>query len=287
MPIVYHNGRFIESSQAIRSIEDRGLLFADGVYEVVRYDNGRPFAMRPHIDRLKRSLGGIELPGIDCEAFGPWSDELMVRNGLKDARVYWQVTRGDTGPRSFYIPEHIEPSITLIAYPAPPVDRKAFPTSGGAISADDCRWTRCWIKSTMLLPASLAKTKAKSAGAIECIFVRHKPGLDAHHVTEGGSTNAFIVRDGELHTHPNDGWVLPGITREVLIDAAHASLGMPVREVCFTLEELKQADEVFVCSTTQLSPITSIDGHTIADGNPGAITTKLHFAYLDRIFDQQ
>ncbi|MEM1444713.1 MAG: aminotransferase class IV [Planctomycetota bacterium] len=284
--VVYFDGQFRPAAEARFALEERGVLFADGVYEVVRYDQGRPFAMQPHVDRLANSLQGIDLPGVDAQQFATLSDELMERNGLQDAKVYWQVTRGDAGPRDFFIPEqeHLRPNAVLIAYPAPPVDRKAPPTSGAGHVVEDCRWTKCWIKSLMLMPASLAKTAAKRNGAIEAIFERHKPGLDERHITEGGSTNVFIVRDGELHTHPNDGWVLPGITRDVLLEAATQDLGLTVREQAFTRAEMLAADEAFVCSTTQLNPLTSIDGTPIGDGKSHPLTTKLHHAYLDRIF---
>ncbi len=292
--IVYFDGQFRPVHDARFALEERGVLFADGVYEVVRYDRGQSFAMQPHIDRLARSLQGIDLPGVDTQRFAQLSDELMARNRLKDARVYWQVTRGNLGPRDFLIDPEQEhtPNVVLIAYPAQPVDRTKDPTSGGGHIVEDCRWTRCWIKSLMLLPASLAKTAAKKAGAVEAIFERHKPGSsgggsDVRHITEGGSTNVFIVRDGELVTHPNDGWILPGITRDVLLDTAAADLGLVVKEQPFTAAEMLAADEVFVCSTTMLSPLTSVDGTPIGDGQSHPLTTQLHHAYLDRIFNGQ
>ncbi|MEM7576690.1 MAG: aminotransferase class IV [Planctomycetota bacterium] len=285
---VFFDGQFCKATDARFALEERGVLFADGVYEVVRYDAGRPFAMQPHVDRLANSLKGIDLRGVDAQQFATLSDELMDRNGLNDAKVYWQVTRGDAGPRDFLIPQPPEaetsPNLVLIAYPATPVDRAGDPISGAGHVVEDCRWTKCWIKSLMLLPASLAKTAAKQHGALEAIFERQKPGLEESHITEGGSTNVFIVRDGELHTHPNDGWVLPGITRDVLLDAAQQDLGLTVREQTFTRAEMLAADEVFVCSTTQLNPLTSIDGTPIGDGQSHPLTTKLHHAYLDRIF---
>ncbi|MEM8783677.1 MAG: aminotransferase class IV [Planctomycetota bacterium] len=284
--VVYFNGAFRPAADARFALEERGVLFADGVYEVVRYDAGRPFAMQPHVDRLARSLDGIDLQGVDAQALAGLSDELMDRNGLADAKVYWQVTRGDAGPRDFFIParEELTPNVVLIAYPAAPVDRNNDPKPGSGHIVEDCRWTKCWIKSLMLLPASLAKTAARRNGAVEAIFERHKPGYDESHITEGGSTNVFVVRDGELHTHPNDGWVLPGITRDVLLETAQRDLGLAVREQTFTAADMLAADEVFVCSTTQLNPLTSIDGTPIGDGKSHPLTTKLHHAYLDRIF---
>ena len=276
-PLVYHNGRFLPESEATLSVQDRGVLFADGVYEVVRYDRGRPFAMRAHVDRLRRSLAGIELAGVDPSEIAGVSDELMRRGGLTDARVYWQVTRGPAR-RDFVVPADPEPSVTLIAYPMPPLDPDAPLAAGPAMIAEDCRWTRCWIKSLMLLPASLAKSRAKAGGAVEAIFERHKPGGEKH-ITEGSSTNVFIVQDGRLRTHPTDGWVLPGVTREVVVDLAAADGVACDADTPFDRQTLQSADEVFVCSTTQFTAITSVDGHAIADGRPGPITQRLAAAY--------
>ena len=289
--LVYHRGQFVPYAQATLEVQDRGVLFADGVYEVVRYDRGRAFAMTPHVERLGRSLAGIELlgvglPGVDPAEVAARSDELVERNKLRDAKVYWQVTRGPQ-PRDFLMPppEELQPSVTLIAYPASPIERDAPLAHGSAIIADDIRWTRCWIKSLMLLPASLAKTRAKKIGAVEALFERAKPGQVEKHLTEGSSTNLFMVRDGRLQTHPLDGWVLPGITRATLLSLA-TDLGIHTLEQPFTRDELITAEEVFVCSTTQLTALTAVDGSAIAgpgDGRPGPITTRLHHAYLDAI----
>ncbi|MEM1109130.1 MAG: aminotransferase class IV [Planctomycetota bacterium] len=297
--IVYHRGEFVARDRARYAVEDRGVLFADGVYEVVRFDRGRPFAMQAHVDRLARSMEGIELVGVPAEPFAALSAELLERNDLTDAKVYWQVTRGPA-TRDFLVPDGAEPTMTLIAYPTPPIASPAEPPHGAGYIAEDCRWTRCWIKSLMLLPASLAKSAAVRAGAVEAIFARQKPTAGApgglgdpgaeRHITEGASTNVFIVRDGELLTHPDDGWVLGGITRDTLIRIA-GGLGIPVRDDRpFTEADLAAADEVFVCSTTQLTAITSIVGDqaevVIADGRVGGITKKTYAAYHEAIFDR-
>ena len=277
-PIIYHRGSFLPYADAGFEIQDRGVLFADGVYEVVRYDRGRAFGMRAHLDRLTRSLEGIQLAGVDVSAIAEASDQLMQRNQLQDAKVYWQVTRGPAA-RDFVCPDPPDPSVTLIAFPMPPLSPDPPLDAGSAILVDDCRWTRCWIKSLMLLPASLAKTQAQQQNAIEAIFSRAKPGHDQPHVTEGASTNVFIVRDGQLLTHPDDGWILGGITRQTLLRLAHDS-GLPCRDdQPFTPDTLRQADEVFVCSTTQFTAITAVDRQPIADGRPGPVTAQLHAAY--------
>lgn len=283
-PIVFYQGEFVDESVARYALQDRGTLFADGVYEVVRFDRGRAFAMQAHVDRLARSLAGIELEGVDASAFAEWSEELMRRNGLTDAKVYWQVTRGPAA-RDFAMPapENTEPTVTLIAYPTASISHQTTLVGGPGHVVEDCRWTKCWIKSLMLLPASLAKTAAVKAGAVEAIFERAKPGVDVKHMTEGASTNLFIIRDGELFTHPDDGWVLGGITRDELLRLA-GELGIPARDdQPFTRDQMLAADEAFVCSTTQVTAITSLADTPIANGQPGPITQQLHDAYLEAI----
>lgn len=283
-PIIFHQGVYLNEADARLAVQERGVMFGDGVYEVVRYDRGRAFAMQAHVDRLARSLAGIELPGVDVSVFADGSQQLIERNGLTDAKVYWQVTRGPA-TRDFLIPsrEHVEPTVSMIAYPTPPIDHEASLAEGSGHLVEDCRWTKCWIKSLMLLPASLAKTAAVHAGAVEAIFERAKPGNTEKHITEGASTNVFIVRDGELATHPDDGWVLGGITRDTLLGLAK-QLGIPARtDRPFTRADMLAADEVFVCSTTQVTAITSFPDATIADGRPGRITQQLHDAYRDEV----
>lgn len=280
---VYFNGSFVPYDQASFGLEDRGVLFGDGVYEVVRYDRGRAFGMQPHVDRLADSMAGIDITGVDAQALAEASDELVRRNGLTDAKVYWQVTRG-VAHRDFVMPADPSPTVSMIVYPATPMDPEAPLKSGSAVIADDCRWTRCHIKSLLLMPASLAKTRADAAGAVEAIFERAKPGTTDKHITEGCSTNVFIVEAGQLVTHPTDGWILPGITRTALIDLA-GGLGIEVQEVPFTRERLLAADEAFVCSTTQLTAITSVDGASIGNGQAGPVTDKLHHAYLKAILE--
>ena len=283
--IVYADGGFREKGDASYALEERSVLFADGVYEVVRYDGGRAFAVDAHVERLRGSLAGIELawPGVGEAA--ALSDELVRRNGLRDARAYWQVTRSAAGgpcKRSFVHPEPAAPSVTMIAYPAEPIDPDAPVEAGDAVVVPDVRWHRCGIKSLMLLPASMAKTEAKRRGAVEALFEREKPGDAGTHVTEGSSTNAFAVIDGVLRTHPADGWVLAGVTRAVVLEEARCA-GVPVEERAFTRAELLGASEAFVCSTTQVTAVTSVEGRPIGGGAVGEATRTLAAAYMRRL----
>jgi len=275
-PTVYLNGQYLDRADAKLSVDERGVHFADGVYEVVRYFHGKPFTMAEHLDRLGRSLDGINLR-YDPTAIAQISDELVRRNNLTEARVYWQVTRG-SGDRNHVIADDLTPTIYLSAEAAAPLDSAGPLHAMSAITSLDDRWHNCWIKSLMLLPNTLAKTKAARAGAGEALFVRDG------RVTEGSSTNCFAVFDGELYTHPADRYILEGITRNVVIQLAH-DLAIPVHEQAFSSADLPSADEVFVTGTgTLLAAVTAVDGNMIADGHAGPITTTLSRAFVDRVF---
>lgn len=274
-PTVYLNGQFLHRTHASLSVDERGVHFADGVYEVVRYFNGKAFTLAEHLERLKRSLDGIDL-ACDADAIAAISDELVQHNGLTEARVYWQVTRGNA-PRDHVIADDLTPTVYLSAEPAKELgDAPPLPTLSAITTMDD-RWHNCWIKSLMLLPNSLAKTKADKAGAGEALFVRDG------RVTEGSSTNAFAVFDGELYTHPADRYILEGITRNVVIELAK-SLDIPVLEQAFTSTDLSAADEVFITGTgTLLTAVTALNGNALNDGQPGEITKRLWDAFIARV----
>ncbi|MFK7788197.1 MAG: aminotransferase class IV [Phycisphaeraceae bacterium] len=274
-PIVYLNGQYLHRTHASLSVDERGVHFADGVYEVVRYFHGKAFTMAEHLDRLNRSLDGIDLD-CDADAIAAVSDELVHRNGLTEARVYWQITRG-SGLRNHIIADDLVPTFYLSAEAAQPLGQVAPLTTISAITTMDDRWSNCWIKSLMLLPNSLAKTKAAKAGAGEALFVRDG------RVTEGASTNCFAVFDGELYTHPADRYILEGITRNVVIELAK-ELDIPLHEQAFTSADLPSANEVFITGTgSLLASVTAIDGNDVNGGQPGEMTAKLWRAFVDRV----
>ncbi len=278
--VVYLNGAFVPRHEAVMPLEDRGALFADGVYEVTRYFGGRSYALRRHLDRLRRSLAGIELPApTDVDRLEAISDDAVRRNGLADARVYWHVTRG-AAPRNHLFPREARPTVLVIAYPDRPLDTAPAPRAMTAVFAEDERWAGCWIKSLMLLPNVLAKNRAAAAGADEAIL--HRDGR----VTEGSSTNVFIARDGELITHPADRWILNGITRQIVIERAR-ELGVTVHERPFSPDELLHADEAFFCGTTvMVRPITRVDDRAIGDGKTGPLTARLYTALVNHVTDE-
>ncbi len=270
-------GRFVARSAATLDLEDRGMMFADGVYEVVRYYGGQALAIGLHHQRMREGLAAIEIEPPECfDRFPALSDELAARNGLGEAKVYWQVTRG-VAPRDHDGAAATTPTAMMIAYPERAIDPAGEAPSGAAILVPDERWLRCSIKTTMLLPNVLAKRRARRAGAAEAILHRGET------VTEGSSTNVFMVRDGELRTHPADTSILNGITRRIVIDLARGE-GIFARECAFSIEELQKADEAFITGTTShITAITHIDGRPIAHGSPGAVTRRLHRVLMHHI----
>jgi len=303
-PTIYLNGQYVPAEQAALAAEDRGHLFGDGVYEVVRYAGGAPFAMAPHVDRVRRSLDaiGLDPAAVGVDALPDASDGLVRRCGLADASVYWQVTRG-SAPRSHVMPAAPSPAVLMLAYPAPPIDPAAPPKVVDALLVPDTRWALRWIKTLLLLPNSAAKTLAHRRGCGEAVFVEpgrcsmltghglwdtaaDVPGLlddaDAR-ITEGSSTNVFAVIDGRLRTHPLDGRVLGGITRAVLLELA-AGEGIDADETAVSLDELWAADELFIAGTTTgLAGVGRVDGRAIGTGHAGPITARLHAALMQRI----
>lgn len=271
---VYLNGSFLPYEEAHLSVEDRGFLFADGIYEVIAFVKGWAFRMEDHLERLRRSAEAIRLPlPRPLEDLEAAASALIARNGLEavDATVYLEVTRG-AARRDHAFPAHTEPTLLMLARPIRPLDPALREQGVPVITVPDTRWHWCHVKSIGLLPNVLAKQQAVDAGAHEAIFVRDG------RVTEASSANLFAVFDGVLWTHPADQWILPGITRKVVLELA-ARLQVPVREEAFSVERLYEADELFITGTvSRVLPVVSVDGRTIGSGRPGPITRRLEEA---------
>jgi D-alanine transaminase len=267
--IVYFNGAYGSKDGVRVSPDDRGFLFGDGVYEVARTYGGKLFALDRHLDRLRYSLDQMRIDGVDLEGLKGVCAELLRRNELttRDAVVYLQITRG-AAPRTHAFPKPPAPP-TVYGYAAPIVP-KFDPLKGvAAISVPDVRWARCDIKSVSLIANCMANQQAAEAGAFEAILVRDGVAL------EGSHTSLFAVIDGEVRTAPLTNYVLPGITRAVVIELCHAN-GIPVRETPVFAHQLWQAEEVFVAgTTTEVLGIVQLDGRPVSGGRPGKITNRL------------
>ncbi|HET7459512.1 MAG TPA: D-amino acid aminotransferase [Gemmatimonadaceae bacterium] len=283
--IVFLDGRFVDRTQALVSVDDRGFLFGDGVYEVTRARGGRLFEGERHARRLERNLRelGLVLPaGMTTASLNEVGVRLLRDNGLTEgeALIYFQVTRG-VAPRTHqYPPAGTAATVYVSAGAFVPPD--AVRARGAAcVTYPDIRWARCDMKVVNLLPNVMAKQEAVTKGAYEAIFVR-----DDGTVTEGASTNVFAVIDGELRTHPKSNRILPGITRDVLIEVAAAE-GIAIREEAFDVAALRNASEAFLASTmNDVMPIVTLDGRPLGDGRPGPLSTRLFDAFAAHIASQ-
>ena len=276
--IVFFNNSFIPKEKASVSPEDRGFLFADGVYEVIRSYEGRLFKTDDHIERLKRSLRELRIelpPSLDIASI---ATELLSRNSLEsgDALVYIQVTRG-VAPRSHAFPDNRTPPTLYMCATAFCHPREIWTKGIDIITLPDTRWMRCDIKSVALLANVLASQQAKEKGAHEAVFVRD--GF----VTEGTHTSLFALFGGRLFTHPADSRILAGITRSTVLGHC-GELKIPVEESPIAEADLPKAEEIMVSSTTEeVTPVVTVNGSPVNQGKPGPMTRKLQQAFRDAV----
>lgn len=274
--IVYCNGQFIPKKDVKLSPDDRGFLFADGAYEVIRSYGGRLFKVEDHLKRLARSLNELRIAAPSLTNLMTVTEQLIQRNNLEngDATLYIQVTRG-VAPRKHAFPyEGTPPTVYVTASPFQPLHEEW--EQGIIITlVPDIRWGRCDIKSVALLPNVLASQQAKERGATEAVFVRD--GV----ITEGSHTNFCAVFDGQLITHPANNHILAGITRDVVLDLCF-NLGIPCSESPILERELQKASELMVLGTTsEILPVVQVDDWRVSDGKPGPITAELQRAYRE------
>lgn len=274
---VYLNGEFLPAEQARVPVTDRGFLFGDGVYEVIPVYGGRLFELQRHLQRLDNSLRGIRMANPHGNA--QWREilqRLTAQFGDADQAIYLQVTRGCTDIRDHAIPPDIEPTVyarsRLLQTPTTAEKRRGI----RAITLDDPRWKRCDIKAVTLLANVLARSEAAEAGAQEAILVRD--GL----AIEGAASNLFIVSDGLLITPPKSTALLPGITREIVLDLA-GQHGIPYAEANIGVQALFNADEIWVSSSTkEILPVLQLNGASITGGVAGERWEQLNALYEER-----
>lgn len=271
---IYLNGEYLPARDARISPFDRGFLFAQSVYEVTSVYAGKLIDFEPHMARLERSLAGVEIAASEVDLAGI-HQELIVRNGLREGLVYVQVSAGEHGPRDFYGPETLAPTVFMFVAHRELIGDVAR-DGLTAISQEDTRWKRRDYKTTQLVSQSLAYRAARRAGATTAIM--HEEGM----ITEAASANLWMVAaDGTLITRHLSSALLPGITRA----RVQAILGdIEVEERAFSLDELRSAREAFTSSTgAMIAPLLAVDGHLIGNGEPGPITRRVQSAYYDFI----
>jgi D-alanine transaminase len=250
---------------------DRGFLFADGVYEVVRVYDGRPFELRAHLARLQLSLRGLRLKSpLSAHSLERVIHDLLRGSGYAQARIYIQITRGVAPHRQHLFPRRTEPSL-VVYVEGISGDALRWQEKGIAvITVPDQRWKLCHLKTVALLPNVLAREEARRRGAQEALFVG--PG---NIVREGTSSNLFVLRRGVLRTHPLGAEILAGVSRRVTLEVARAE-GLAVREERIRRSSLWSADEVLLSSTSlEITPVVRIDGRRIGSGRPGPVARAL------------
>lgn len=278
--IVYLNSQYIPREQASIDVDDRGFLFADGVYEVIHSYEGHLFQMDAHLQRMEHGLRSLRIAIDDVQSVREVAERLIVENGLTsgEATVYIQITRGSAPRTHAFPPAGTPPTVYAMATRYIP-QRHQAEEGIAVILVPDLRWARCDIKSVALLPNVLAHQRAIEAGVADAVFVRDGVAL------EGTSSNFFGVFNGEVVTAPKTNYILPGITRDVVIGLC-ADIGVPIHETPILEHQLGEAEELFFTSTiVEIRPIVRLNGHPVGTGTPGPVTRRIQQAFRDLVSD--
>jgi D-alanine transaminase len=272
---VYLNGEFLPETEAHVSVLDRGFIFGDGIYEVIPVYGGKLFRFDEHMSRLQNSLDAIRISNPhSAEAWKEALTELIHLNGDGDQSLYLQITRG-SAKRDHALPENPKPTVFAMCNELKPQEAKIINKGVAAITIDDIRWSRCHIKATSLLPNILLRQEALDQGAAEAILIRDGQA------TEGAASNLFAVINGVITTPPKGPMLLPGITRDLVLELAEKN-GLPGREKNISHAELQQADEIWLTSSTkEILSVTQLDGKPVANGKPGPLYQQLLALYQE------
>ena len=272
--MVYLNGNFIEKDKAFVSVMDRGFLFGDGVYEVFPAYNRKIIGLDSHLNRLQDGLDAISIKNPHTK--NEWKDLInkiiSFDSNNRNQAIYLQISRGSDENRKHTYGE-LKPTVYIQSSAINPREKSTLLNGLSAITREDIRWLKSNTKATSLLANTLYAQEAKNNDAEETILYRD--GI----VTEASSSNVFIVKSNCIYTHPKGPNILPGITREKVIECAKIN-NITVNESSFTKEQLMDADEVWISSSTrEIIPITIIDGIQISDGFAGPIWSEVYDQY--------
>jgi len=278
--IGYWNGRFSALNEICLSPDDRGFLFGDGVYEVVRAYRGTPAFWVDHFRRLLRSAAEIQLPlPFDEATFQRILLNGIRQSGYDEVKIYIQLTRG-VAPRDHVFPSPCDPTIFFSFREIGQLPSDFSVQGVSVITVPDIRWGRCDIKSLNLLPNVMAKQRAKESGVFEALFVRD------NQVMEGATSNVFVVCQGVISTPLMNHQVLAGVTQHYVIEMVKG-LGKPMECRPISLQELMVADEVFLTGTTiEVLPVIAIDGCSVGQGRPGGMTQAIQRGFAGLVARQ-
>ena len=282
MSTVYLNGELLPAEKASISVLDRGFIFGDGVYEVIPAYGGHLFRLDQHLERLEANLEAIRIPNPnDREHWRQALEHLLLLNDGEDQSVYLQITRG-VAKRDHAIPDGITPTVFAMSNPLIPPPQEVLDDGISAITVDDIRWQNCHIKAISLLPNVMLRQQALDAGSSEAILIRKGKA------TEGAASNLFIVKDDIIITPPKSKLLLPGITRDLVLELAQIN-HINALEQSISKAQLADADEIWLTSSTkEILPVTFLDGNRIGDGLPGPkwrIMNALYQEYKQKLRD--
>lgn len=287
MTIAFLNGEFMPLSEAKISPMDRGFLFGDGIYEVIPTYHGKAVGMTGHLSRMRDGLAAISITNpYSAQQWQQNLDELIDANASHfpsgNIGVYFHISRGTDTKRYHAYPQNITPTVFGFAFeiaPAQPLEADKVKPFRVALE-EDKRWQRCHIKSTSLLGNVMHFQAGVESGVQETIL-HNSDGI----ITEASSCNVFMVKDNAIFTPPLDNQLLPGITRQIALEAFKQA-GLVVEEKWFTTEDLFNADEVWLTSSSkEIAPVIEVDGKTIGTGEVGSMWEKAIKAYHNYKFE--
>lgn len=276
MGIVYLNGQLLPEEQAKIPVTDRGFLFGDGVYEVIPAYGGTLFRLDEHLARLQNSLDGVRIRNPYSTA--QWRQRLQQLldanpNPQADYSIYLQITRGSAPRRDHAFPQDTHPTVFASATPIIKPSDETYAQGVSAITREDTRWKQCHIKAITLLPNILLRQQAVDAGATEAILLKEG------YLTEGAASNVFVVLNNEIMTPPKSPELLPGITRDVVLELAQQQ-GVAHRETQISEQQLREASEIWLTSSTrEILAVTQLDGLPVGDGKPGPQWSRIYSDY--------